>query len=105
MACQMKFPISGPGPTLSLTPRSGRIKATAEVEGVVEARRWLRALGFRHRDARSAASVELSSSVESSMDEKELIAAFARTLHWGYVKDTTGSPGRWDDLDTDGRKI
>jgi hypothetical protein len=37
--------------------------------------------------------------------DPELIAAIARTLSAGYVKDTTGVPGKWADLDEGDRKI
>jgi hypothetical protein len=37
--------------------------------------------------------------------EPELVTAIARTLYAGYVKDTMGVPGKWDDLDEGGRII
>jgi len=39
------------------------------------------------------------------MNEKEFITAFARSLYWGIMKDTRGVPGKWADLDTQGRKL
>lgn len=39
------------------------------------------------------------------MTEKEAIAAIARSLYWGYLKDTTGTPGKWSELNEDGRKL
>jgi hypothetical protein len=37
--------------------------------------------------------------------DPELIVAIARTLYAGYMKDTTGVPGKWADLDEGGRDI
>lgn len=39
------------------------------------------------------------------MTEQETNAAIARSLYWGYLKDTTGTPGKWSELDEEGRKI
>lgn len=39
------------------------------------------------------------------MNDQEYVAAIARSLYWGYVKDTTGVPGKWGDLPEDDRKI
>lgn len=39
------------------------------------------------------------------MPEDEIIAALARSLYWGYLKDRTGTPGKWSDLSTEDRKI
>ena len=39
------------------------------------------------------------------MTDQELILALARSLYWGYLKDTTGTPGKWSELDEEGRKI
>lgn len=39
------------------------------------------------------------------MTEQEFTAAIARNLYWAYMKDTTGTPGKWSELDEDGRKI
>lgn len=39
------------------------------------------------------------------MTDQEFQIAVARSLYWGYVKDTTGTPGRWSDLDAEQRKI
>jgi len=39
------------------------------------------------------------------MDDQEFVAAVARSLYWGYVKDTTGVPGKWSDVDQESRKI
>ncbi len=39
------------------------------------------------------------------MDDKEMIAPLARSLYWGFVKETKGTPGKWADLDGDGRKV
>jgi hypothetical protein len=37
--------------------------------------------------------------------DPELVAAIARTLSAGYVKDMTGAPGKWAELDEGDRKI
>jgi len=34
-----------------------------------------------------------------------MIAAIARNLYWGYLKDTTGTPGKWAELDEERRKL
>ncbi len=39
------------------------------------------------------------------MNDQEYVAAIARSLYWGYVKDTTGEPGKWSELPEEGRKI
>lgn len=39
------------------------------------------------------------------MTDRELMLALARSLYWGYLKDTTGTPGKWSELDEEGRKI
>jgi hypothetical protein len=39
------------------------------------------------------------------MTEQEFVTALARSLYWGYLKDTTGTPGKWSDLDQDQRKV
>lgn len=39
------------------------------------------------------------------MTDQELISALARSLYWGYLKDTTGTPGKWSDLSEEERKI
>ncbi|WP_428670705.1 hypothetical protein [Reyranella sp.] len=39
------------------------------------------------------------------MDDQEFVAAVARNLYWGYLKDTTGTPGKWSDLDQEDRKL
>jgi len=39
------------------------------------------------------------------MDEREFYTAIARSLYWGYMNDTTGTPGRWADLDKEERKL
>jgi hypothetical protein len=38
------------------------------------------------------------------MTNQEFIAAIARSLYWGYLKDTTGTPGKWSDLSQEERK-
>lgn len=38
------------------------------------------------------------------MTDQEFTAAIARSLYWGYIKDTTGTPGKWSELDEAGRK-
>lgn len=37
--------------------------------------------------------------------EKEDKTALARNLYWGYMKDTTGTPGKWSELGEEERKI
>lgn len=39
------------------------------------------------------------------MTEQELISALARSLYWGYLKDTTGMPGKWSELESEERKV
>ena len=39
------------------------------------------------------------------MDDQEFFAAIARSLYWGYLKDTTGTPGKWSDLAEEERKV
>jgi hypothetical protein len=39
------------------------------------------------------------------MTEREIIIAVARSLYWGYGKDTTGTPGNLSDLNAAERKI
>ncbi|WP_428673609.1 hypothetical protein [Reyranella sp.] len=39
------------------------------------------------------------------MEDQEFVAAIARNLYWGYLKDTTGTPGKWSELDEEGRKL
>jgi hypothetical protein len=39
------------------------------------------------------------------MTSREIITAVARSLHWGYVKDTTGTPGKWSELTEAERKV
>lgn len=39
------------------------------------------------------------------MDDREFFAAVARSLYWGYLKDTTGTPGKWSDLGEEERKV
>ncbi len=39
------------------------------------------------------------------MNDQEFFAAIARSLYWGYLKDTTGVPGKWSDLGEEERKI
>lgn len=39
------------------------------------------------------------------LNEQEARAAVARNLYWGYMKDTTGTPGKWSELGEEGRKI
>lgn len=39
------------------------------------------------------------------LSDQEIRAAIARNLYWGYMKDTTGTPGKWSELDEDGRKV
>lgn len=41
----------------------------------------------------------------TSMTDQEFIAAIARSLYWGYLKDTTGTPGKWSDLSQQERQI
>jgi hypothetical protein len=40
-----------------------------------------------------------------SMEDKEFVTAVARSLFWGYVKATTGTPIKWSELDQEGRKL
>lgn len=39
------------------------------------------------------------------MNDIEIRSAIARSIYWGYMKDTTGTPGRWSDLGPEERKI
>lgn len=39
------------------------------------------------------------------MTDQEMIAAIARNLYWGYFKETTGTPGKWSELNEEGRKL
>jgi hypothetical protein len=39
------------------------------------------------------------------MTEQEVRAAIARSLYWRFMKDTTGEPGKWADLDEEHRKV
>ncbi len=39
------------------------------------------------------------------MNDRDIIIAVARSVYWGYVKDTTGTPGKWSELNEDDRKI
>ena len=39
------------------------------------------------------------------MTDKDFHVAIARSLYWGYKKDTTGTPGKWSELPPDERKI
>lgn len=39
------------------------------------------------------------------MTNQEFIAAIARNLYWGYLKDTTETPGKWSDLSQEERQI
>jgi len=39
------------------------------------------------------------------MTDREIIVAVARSLYWGYVKDTTGTPGKWSDLVQEEREV
>ncbi len=39
------------------------------------------------------------------MTDREIIVAIARSLYWGYVKDTTGTPGKWSELNEAERKL
>jgi hypothetical protein len=39
------------------------------------------------------------------MADQNAISAIARNLYRGYLKDTTGTPGQWSDLDQEGRKL
>lgn len=39
------------------------------------------------------------------MNDIEIRTAIARSLYWGYMKDTTGTPGKWSTLGTEERKI
>ncbi|WP_428664066.1 hypothetical protein [Reyranella sp.] len=39
------------------------------------------------------------------MANREIILAVARSLYWGYIKDTTGTPGKWSELNEADRKV
>lgn len=39
------------------------------------------------------------------MNEDEILTSVAKTLHWGYVRDTTGTPGHWGELTTEEKKL
>jgi len=39
------------------------------------------------------------------MTDREIFVAVARSLYWGYVKDKTGTPGKWSELDEAERKL
>jgi hypothetical protein len=39
------------------------------------------------------------------MKEIDIVTAVARNLYWGYIKDTTGTPGKWSDLNETERKV
>jgi hypothetical protein len=39
------------------------------------------------------------------MTPQEFTTALARSLYWGYLKDTTGTPGKWSELPEEQRKI
>lgn len=39
------------------------------------------------------------------MNDIELRSAIARSIYWGYMKDTTGTPGKWSTLGPEERKI
>ena len=39
------------------------------------------------------------------MTEQEMIVVIARNLYWGYLKETTGTPGKWSDLNEERRKL
>lgn len=39
------------------------------------------------------------------MNDRDIIVAVARSLYWGYIKDTTGMPGKWSELNGDDRKV
>lgn len=43
--------------------------------------------------------------VSSVMTDQEFVAALARSLYWGYMKDTTGTPGKWSNLSEEERKV
>jgi hypothetical protein len=37
--------------------------------------------------------------------DENYVAALARSLYWGYTKETTGEPGRLRDLDKQAQKL
>jgi len=39
------------------------------------------------------------------MNDRDIIIAVARSVYWGYVKDTTGTPGKWSELNEEDRKV